>query len=64
MNIKDRVKKVCPEANVYWDGGLMRITVIYQNPPNISVDSIKSRICAELSQVGLIRAVQEIRVVY
>lgn len=64
MNIKDRISKICPGSAVFWDGSLMRITVIYDKNPDISADIIKSKICAELSQAGLLRAVSEIHVMY
>jgi hypothetical protein len=62
MKITDRIKLICPEADVYWSGEESKITLIY--PENIKIDAnlIQIKICTELDMAGLLRAVEKIRI--
>jgi len=58
MRIQERIENLIPDSKVEWYYEKLELVVYTNQEPEI----VKSKICKELSQCGLLRAIETIRI--
>jgi hypothetical protein len=62
MNITTRFEKLIPNSKCYWDGNSCQLSVHVIGNPKLTKDDVERIVAAELNKVGLLRAVEQVRI--
>ena len=61
MKIQDRFSEIFPKAKVYWNGNVNQLSLHFMDC-DIDTKIVQSKIYAELSKIGLLEAVESVKV--